>query len=96
MFLAGISTRSLSIISYRLICRKISPTEISSANVELSEAIEKWRMRDLLSEYVKYMLIDGVNFHIRIAQDIEALPILAAIGITEVGHRLVLSLQYWL
>jgi putative transposase len=47
MFLAGISTRSLSMISRRLIGKKISHTEISSANIELSEAVEKWRMRDL-------------------------------------------------
>ncbi|OPL12692.1 MAG: hypothetical protein AVO38_14725 [delta proteobacterium ML8_D] len=57
MFLAGISTRSLSMISRRLICRKISPTEISSANTELSEAVEKWRMRDLSSECIKYMFM---------------------------------------
>ena len=47
LFLSGVSTRSLSMISLRLLGRKISPTEISSANAELSEAIEKWRMRDL-------------------------------------------------
>jgi len=64
MFLTGISTRSLSMISRRLIDRKISPTEISSANVELSEAVEKWRMRDLSGESVKYIFVDGVNFRI--------------------------------
>ncbi|MBW2561531.1 MAG: transposase, partial [Deltaproteobacteria bacterium] len=47
MFLAGISTRGLSMISKRLIGRKISHTEISSANADLTEAVEKWRMRDL-------------------------------------------------
>ena len=93
MFLAGISTRSLSMISRRLIGRKISPTEISNANGELSEAVEKWRMRDLSSECIKYMVIDGVNFHMRIARDIDTVPILAAIGVTKAGHRLVLGLQ---
>jgi len=93
MFLAGISTRSLSMISRRLIGRRISPTEISSANVELSGAVEKWRMRDLSNEDVKYMFIDGVNFHMRINRDIELVPVLVAIGVTEAGHRLVLSLQ---
>ena len=93
MFLAGTSTRSLSMISRRLIGRKISPTEISNANGELSEAVEKWRMRDLSSECIKYMVIDGVNFHMRIARDIDTVPILAAIGVTKAGHRLVLGLQ---
>jgi putative transposase len=39
------------------------------------------------------MFIDGVNFHMRIARDIETVPILAAIGVTKAGHRLVLGLQ---
>ena len=93
MFLTGISTRSLSMISRRLIGRKISPTEISSANVELSEAVEKWRMRDLSRERIKYIFVDGVNFRMRIKRDIEIVPVLVAIGVTETGHRLVLSLQ---
>ncbi len=43
-------------ISRRLIGRKISPTEISSDNIELSEAVEKWRMRDLSAKCAKYIL----------------------------------------
>lgn len=62
MFLSGISTRSLSMISQRLIGRKISHTEISSANADLTEAVEKWRMRDLSKESIKYIFVDGVNF----------------------------------
>lgn len=93
MFLAGISTRSLSMISRRLIGRSISSTEISSANVELSEAVERWRLRDLSQEQIKYIFLDGVNFHMRIGREIEIVPVLAAIGVTEAGHRMVLSLQ---
>ena len=93
MFLTGISTRSLSMLSRRLIGRKISPTEISSANVELSEAVERWRMRDLSKERVKYIFVDGVNFRMRIKRDIEIVPVLVAIGVTDLGHRLVLGLQ---
>ncbi len=40
LFLTGISTRSLSMISTRLIGRKISPAEVSNANKELIEAVE--------------------------------------------------------
>lgn len=93
MYLAGISTRSLSMISRRLVGREISSTEISHANVELSAAVERWRMRDLSREQIKYIFVDGVNFHMRIGGDIELVPVLGAIGVTEAGHRLVLSLQ---
>ena len=71
----------------------ISSTEISHANVELSAAVERWRMRDLSQEQVKYIFMDGVNFHMRINRKIELVPVLAAIGVTEAGHRQVLSLQ---
>jgi putative transposase len=93
MFLTGVSTRSLSMMSERLLGRHISPTEISSANVELSEAVEKWRRRDLSGESIKYIFVDGVNFRMRIAKSIDIVPVLVAIGVTERGHKLVLSLQ---
>ena len=93
LFLAGISTRSLSMISERLIGRGISPTEISSVNKELNDAVEAWRRRDLSQEPVKYLFIDGVHFHMRVGRSIEIVPVLVAIGVTETGHKLVLSLQ---
>ncbi|HOJ33269.1 MAG TPA: transposase [Candidatus Hydrogenedentes bacterium] len=57
LFLTGASTRSLSMILKRPIGRKISATEISKANVELTEAIERWRSRDLSSEHIKYIFL---------------------------------------
>jgi putative transposase len=93
MFLAGMSTRSLSMLSNRLIGRSISAAEISSVNSELTESVEKWRRRDLTEETIKYLFIDGVNFRMRFGRNIELTPVLVAIGVTETGHRLVLSLQ---
>jgi len=93
LFLAGVSTRTLSMISERLIGRRISPTEISSVNAELNTAVEAWRRRDLSQEAVKYLFIDGVHFHMRMGRSIEIIPVLVAIGVTEKGQKLVLSLQ---
>lgn len=93
LFLAGVSTRTLSMISERLIGRKISPAEISSASSELNGAVEAWRQRDLSQEPIKYLFIDGVHFHMRIERSIEVVPVLVAIGVTETGQKLVLSLQ---
>lgn len=93
MFLCGISTRSLSAISLRLLGRRISPAEVSEANRELVEAVEQWRMRDLSSEAIQYLFIDGVNFRMRIQRRVEIVPVLAAIGVTEKGHKLVVGLQ---
>ena len=93
MFLTGVSTRTLSMMSERLIGRKISPSEVSNANKELIDAVEKWRERDLSEEPIKYMFLDGVNFDMRIDKSIEKVPVLVAIGVTETGHKRVLGLQ---
>ena len=93
IFLAGVSTRTLSMMSKRLIGRKIFPSEVSNANKELIDAVEKWRTRDLSGEPIKYLFLDGVNFDMRIDGSIEKVPVLVAIGVTKTGQKLVLGFQ---
>jgi putative transposase len=93
MFLTGISTRSLSMISSRLIGRKLSPAEVSNANRELIDAVESWRTRDLSKESITYMFLDGVCCDMRVGGHVETVPVLVAIGVTETGHKLVLGFQ---
>jgi len=93
MFLTGVSTRTLSMMSKRLIGRKISPAEVSNANKELIDAVENWRTRDLSGDPIKYLFLDGVNFDMRIDGSIEKVPVLVAIGVTETGHKRVLGFQ---
>ncbi len=83
----------LSLLSNRLIGRKISPTEVSETHRELTGAVEKWRTRDLSGEAIKYIFVDGVNFKMRVDKSIENTPVLAAIGITEKGIKMVIGLQ---
>ena len=93
MFLGGMSTRTLSMMSQRLIGRSISASEISKASKALVEAVEKWRERDLSEESFKYIFVDGVTFPMRIDGSIERVPVLVAIGVRESGQRMVLGLQ---
>jgi len=93
MYLTGISTRSLSLISRRLIGRNISHQEVSKANKELTEAIERWRNRNLTNETIKYIYVDGVIFCMRVSKSIEKVPVLVAIGVSENGSKLVLGMQ---
>lgn len=93
MFLSGVSTRTLSLISDKLIGRKISPTEVSKASKQLAKAVETWRERDLSVEPIKYMYVDGTLFSMRIDGSIEKIPVLVVIGATEAGYRTVLGLQ---
>jgi putative transposase len=108
MYLTGISTPSLpaltacvnklagkdilSLLSNKLIGRKLSPQEVSNANKELISAIEKWRTRDLSGENIKYIYLDGVNFSMRIKK-IQTVPVLVAIGVDINGCRSVLGFQ---
>ena len=93
LFLSGISTRSLSMISERLIGRHLLAEEISLASKDLSEAVEKWRLRDLSKEKIKYLFIDGVNFSMRMARKVETIPVLVVIGVSQQGVKLVLAIQ---
>jgi len=93
MYLTGISTRTLSMLSKQLLGRKISAGEVSRANGELVEAVERWRTRDLSQQKIKYILVDGVNFSMRVGKSVETVPVLVAVGVREDGTRLVLGLQ---
>lgn len=93
LFLAGLSTRSLAMISQRLVGRKLSHTEISNANKGLNEAVEKWRTRNLSQEQIKYLFIDGVNFDMRIGGAVEKVSVLVVIGVNDQGVKMVLGLQ---
>ena len=93
MFLAGISTRTLAMISERLIGRKISSGEVSKVSKELTHSVEAWRERDLSGEAIKYLYMDGTNFSMRLDGSVEKVPVLVVIGVTEDGYRTVLGLQ---
>ena len=75
MFLAGISTRTLSLVSERLIGRKISSGEVSKVSKALTDSVEAWRERDLSKEPVKYLYIDGTNFCMRVEGAVEKVPV---------------------
>jgi putative transposase len=92
-FLGGASTRTLSLISERLIGRRISATEVSNASTQLVDAADEWRQRDLSKEKIKYLYADGTLFPMRIDRSIERVPLLVAIGVTEEGQRTVLGIQ---
>lgn len=93
MYLAGLSTRAMSLLTTRLVGRSLSPNEVSKANAELTEGIEKWRNRALSSELFKYIFVDGVNILMRVSGSIELVPVLVAVGVTETGHKKVLGIQ---
>lgn len=93
LFLLGMSTRNISMISKQLFGRNLSPTEISENNKGLNLAIEKWRTRDLSNEDIKYLFVDGVNFDMRVGGRVEKVPVLAVLSVDREGIRKVIGLQ---
>ena len=93
LYLSGISTRTLSMLSSRLLGRSLSPTEISRCSQELVQAVEVWRNRDLSSESIRYLFVDGVCFRMRIHGRVTMVSVLVVIGVNQAGHRKVLSIQ---
>ena len=93
LFLLGMSTRNISMISKQLFGRRLSPAEISSNNLLLNEAMEQWRMRDLSNDDIKYLFIDGVTFDMRIKQKVMNVPVLVVLSVDRQGMRKVIGLQ---
>ncbi len=93
MFLSGVSTRTLAMISQRLIGHKISAGEVSRCSRELVEAIENWRNRNLSLMRFKYLFCDGVYFEMRVARTIEKVSVLVVIGVADNGQKQVISIQ---
>jgi putative transposase len=80
-------------MSERLIGLRISPMEVSNASKELSRAVEAWRERDLSSESIKYMYVDGTLFSMRIKGSVGKVPVLVVVGVSQDGYRSVLAAQ---
>jgi putative transposase len=93
MFLSGVSTRTLSMISHRLLGHKISSGEVSRCSRDLVHAIEDWRNRNLSLMRFKYLFCDGVSFDMRVAGTVERVSVLVVIGVTEHGQKQVISIQ---
>jgi putative transposase len=92
LYLLGQSTRSLALISERLLGTQISASKVSECSGRLIESVEKWRSRPL-TETFKYLYLDGTNFSMRIDKKIVKVCVLVVIGVDENGIKQVVALQ---
>ena len=74
MYLMGTSTRSLSLISKRLLGTKISHAQVSECASTLCESVEQWRTRPIEDD-IKYLYLDGTNFKMRVDGSIERVTV---------------------
>jgi putative transposase len=93
LFLGGFSTRSVQLVSKALLGTAVSAGDVSNVTAELAVGIEAWRNRDLSGFDVKYLIIDGVNFLMRVQRSVERIPMLVVIGVLRDGHKVFLTIQ---
>jgi len=92
LYLLGQSTRSLALISERLLGTQISASKVSECSGRLMESVEKWRSRPL-TETFKYLYLDGTYFSMRIDKKVVKVCVLVVIGVDEFGIKQVVALQ---
>jgi transposase-like protein len=91
LHLAGLSTRTLSHVSQRVLGLQVSPQEVSNALATIVPAAKAFLERDLKGRRFKYLWVDGTNFKVRRAT-VDREPTLVVIGVDESDHKSVLAM----
>jgi len=90
--LSGLSTRTLSMISKRLLGVEVSKDTVSSSLDIVSEKARSWLVRILEDDYWA-LYVDGTNFKVQRRSSTEAEPLLVVLGINSHGYRSILAIE---
>ncbi len=91
LHLAGLSTRTLSLLSKNLLGMKVSPQEVSNALHKIVPAAKAFLERDLSDRRFKYLYIDGTNFKVR-RSTVEIEPTLVVVGVDDTDRKSILGM----
>lgn len=92
MYIKGVSTRKVKDIVEVLCGTSVSKSLVSNLSKELDENISRWRNRTLDQSY-PYLVVDARYEDIRHEGVVRSKAVLIVIGISESGHREILSLS---
>lgn len=92
LYLMGLSTRGLALISKRLTGTAVSHDKVSDCSARIVESVEAWRTRPITDSF-KYLYLDGTNFSMRVDGSVEKVNVLVVIGVGTDGVKQVLALQ---
>ena len=92
LHLAGLSTRTLSMISKRLLGVEVSRATISSSLDLIAGEAEKWLTRPITKQYWA-LYVDGTNFRIQRRGSTEKEPSLVVLGVDEYNFRSILAIE---
>jgi transposase-like protein len=92
LHLAGLSTRTLSLMSKRLLGVEVSPTTVSDSLELISGKALKWLERPITRNYWA-LYIDGTNFHVQRRGSTEKEPSLVVVGVDDDNRRSILAIE---
>lgn len=92
LHLAGISTRTIEMISQRLLGVEISKQTVSNSLDTIKEKAINWLTREINDKYWA-LYIDGTNFKIQRRGSTESEPSLVVLGVDEKNRKSVLAIE---
>jgi transposase-like protein len=93
LHLAGLSTRTLSQLSHKIIGVRVSHTEVSNSLHTLIPGARKFLERSLRDRQFMYLYVDGTGFHVRRHNTVGREPVLVVIGVDTEGKKSVLCMS---
>ncbi len=91
LHLAGLSTRTLALISHRLLGIKVSAQEVSNSLATIIPAAKRFLERPLSDRSWMYLYIDGTNFKVQ-RTTVDREPTLVVLGVDTTGRKSVLAM----
>jgi transposase-like protein len=91
MYVQGVSTRKVAVITEQLCGFEVSSGQVSQAAALLDEQLEAWRQRPL--GRCKYLWLDAHYEKVRQDGQVRDAAVLKAVGLNEEGKRMVLGVS---
>lgn len=92
LHLAGLSTRTMSLMSKRLLGVEVSPTTVSESLDLIADRATKWLERPITRPYWA-LYIDGTNFSVQRRGSTEKEPSLVVVGVDDDNRRSLLAIE---
>jgi len=93
LHLAGLSTRTLSQLSQKILGVRVSHSEVSNSLHTLIPGAQKFLERPLTGRKFMYLYVDGTGFHVRRQNTVGREPVLVVIGVDTEGKKSVLCMS---
>lgn len=93
-YLGGVNSRRIKVALKPLLgTAHLSKSAVSRIVGRLKALFATWQGRDLSSERYAIVFLDGFHLKVRVARRVVAVPVLAALGVTERGQKCLLGLR---